>query len=90
MQIQGIRAIPANKDVIEGISTVATLFKTRDLLAVENQVKVFKNEIYNYVWAKGKDEPVKSNDDVLDSVRYGIYSEIKMTGTTIDRSKYGI
>ena len=90
MQIQGIRAIPANKDVIEGISTVATLFKTRDLLAVENQVKVFKNEIYNYVWAKGKDEPVKSKDDVLDSVRYGIYSEIKMTGTTIDRSKYGI
>lgn len=90
MQVQGIRAIPANKDVLEGISKVATLFKTRDLLVVESEVNIFKTEIYNYVWAKGKDEPVKMNDDVLDSIRYGIYSETRNTGKSFDRNRYGI
>ena len=33
-------------------------------------------QIYNYVWAKGKDEPIKQNDDVLDSLRYAIYTDI--------------
>ena len=75
---------------MEGISTVATLFKTNKLLVLEDNVNIFKTEIYNYVWAKGKDEPIKQQDDVLDSLRYAIYSDIKLSGSTFNRSKYGI
>ena len=46
-------------------------------LGVEDNVDIFKVEIYNYVWKDGKDEPVKQYDDVLDSLRYAIYSDLK-------------
>ena len=90
LQVNGIRAINAKKDVLEGISTVATLFKTNKLLILEDNVNIFKTEIYNYVWAKGKDEPIKSSDDVLDSLRYAIYSDMKLSGSKFNRSKFGI
>ena len=90
LQVNGIRAINAKKDVLEGISTVATLFKTNKLLILEDNVNIFKTEIYNYVWAKGKDEPIKQHDDVLDSLRYAIYSDMKLSGNKFNRSKFGI
>ena len=90
LKVNGIRAINARKEVLEGISTIATLFKTNKLLILEDNVDIFKTEIYNYVWAKGKDEPIKSSDDVLDSLRYAIYTDMKLTGNTFNRSKYGI
>ena len=66
MRVEGLRAINAKKDVMEGISTIAKLFKTNKLFIVEPKVKRFKEEIYNYVWKQGKDEPIKEGDDVLD------------------------
>ena len=72
-----IKAINARKDVVAGIGEIASLFKTRKLKVVEDNVKVFKDEIYNYVWRDGKDEPIKQYDDVLDSLRYAIYSNLK-------------
>lgn len=86
----GIRAINANKEVLEGISMIAKLFKTDKLFILEDNVVRFKDEIYNYVWQKGKDEPVKQFDDVLDSLRYAIYSESKRTGKMFDRNKYNV
>lgn len=86
----GIRAINANKEVLEGISMIAKLFKTDKLFILEDNVTRFKDEIYNYVWQKGKDEPVKQFDDVLDSLRYAIYSESKRTGKMFDRNKYNV
>ena len=90
LKVNGIRAINARKEVLEGISTVATLLKTNKLLILEDNVNIFKNEIYNYVWSKGKDEPIKQNDDVLDSLRYAIYSDMKLSGNGFNRTKYGI
>ena len=90
LRVAKIKAIEAKKDVLEGIATVATLFKTNKLFIVEKEVKQFKTEIYNYVWKAGKDEPVKTNDDVLDSLRYAIYSDQKLTGNKFNRNKYGI
>ena len=84
-----IRAINANKNVLEGITMIASLFKTNKLFILEDNVNIFKKEIYNYVWKSGKDEPLKTSDDVLDSLRYAIYSESKV-GNKFDRSKYGI
>jgi hypothetical protein len=69
---------------------IATLFKTNKLFILEDNVDIFKKEIYNYVWKNGKDEPVKTSDDVLDSLRYAIYSDSKRNGKTLDRNKYNI
>ena len=84
-----IRAINANKNVIEGISMIASLFKTNKLFILEDNVDIFKKEIYNYVWKSGKDEPIKSSDDVLDSLRYAIYSESKV-GNKFDRNRFNL
>ena len=84
-----IRAINANKNVLEGISTIASLFKTNKLFILEDNVDIFKKEIYNYVWKNGKDEPIKSSDDVLDSLRYAIYSESK-TGNRFNRDRFNL
>ena len=69
---------------------IASLFKTNKLLILEDNVDVFKKEIYNYVWKSGKDEPIKQNDDVLDSLRYAIYTDAKLGGNKFNRNKYGI
>ena len=90
LKVNGIRAINGRKEVIEGISTIATLFKTNKLFILEDNVNLFKTEIYNYVWANGKDEPVKTNDDVLDSLRYAIYTDMKLSGKQFDRKLFGI
>ena len=92
MRVQGIRAINANKSVLEGISEIAKLFTTNKLFIVEPKVNRIKEEIYNYVWKPGKDEPIKENDDVLDSLRYAIYTDMQYnpTSTPFNRKQYGI
>lgn len=73
----GIRAIYARKDVLAGISEVASLYKQRRFFVVRENVQRFPDEIYSYVWKPGADEPVKENDDVQDAIRYAIYSDLK-------------
>lgn len=90
LRVANIKAINAKKETLEGISTIASLFKKNELFILEKNVNVFKKEIYNYVWANGKDEPIKKNDDVLDALRYAIYSDKKLNNKTFNRSKYGI
>lgn len=75
LQCSGIDAVNAKKDVVAGIGAVATRFKNKTLYVVEENVDLFKTEIETYVWKKGVDEPVKKDDDVMDALRYGIYSE---------------
>lgn len=88
--VSGIKAFNANKSVMEGISTVATLIKNNEFFVIDKVVR-FRQEIYNYVWAKSdKDEPIKLYDDVLDSIRYAIYSDMKLGGKQFNRSRYGV
>lgn len=88
--VSGIKAFNANKSVMEGISTIATLIKNNEFFAIDKVVR-FRQEIYNYVWAKsGKDEPIKLYDDVLDSIIYAIYSDMKLGGKQFNRSRYGL
>lgn len=71
---EGFKASNANKRVLSGIEEVAKLLKTDKLLVLESAVTKFKDEIYQYVWNKKTGEPVKEHDDVLDSIRYAIFS----------------
>lgn len=75
LQCAGVDAINARKDVVAGIGEVATMWKNNKLFVVEENVDLFKEEIEKYVWRDGVDEPVKTNDDVMDALRYAIYSE---------------
>lgn len=67
----------AKKEVIAGIEEVAKLWKNDKLFYVKGSIPRFEEEIYQYKWKPNsqKDEPVKEYDDVLDAVRYAIYSE---------------
>lgn len=71
----GIYAMNAKKDVVAGISHVATLFKQGRLKVLESGVDRFKEEIERYSWSDKADEPVKEWDDVLDAVRYAVYTD---------------
>ena len=74
---EGLKTQNANKSVLSGIEEVAKLFKTDSFFIVESAVTKFKDEIYQYVWHKKTGEPVKENDDVLDAIRYAIYTHRK-------------
>ena len=73
----GIRAINADKAKLSGVEEVAKLFKRRDLMVVYESMERFKQEIYKYVWNETTGEPIKEFDDVLDSLRYAIYTHFK-------------
>lgn len=73
----GINAMFANKSVIAGIEEVAKRFKENRLFYVKDTVPRFEDEIYQYRWKANstKDEPLKEWDDILDSLRYAIFSQ---------------
>lgn len=70
-----IKAKNADKAVLAGIGEVARLIKLEKLKIVKDKVDLFKKEIFMYAWNKTTGEPVKVWDDVLDALRYAIYTE---------------
>lgn len=72
-----LRALNADKAVISGIEEVARLFKRNELFIVKDKVALFEKEIFMYVWNQKTGDPVKEWDDVLDSLRYALYSHNK-------------
>lgn len=81
---EGIRAQNADKAVLSGIEVVAKGFKTKTLFVVEDEVDLFKKEIFMYAWNKKTGEPIKLWDDVLDALRYAIYTEGKVGSISFD------
>ena len=75
-----IRAINADKSVLSGIEEVARLIKLNRFFVLSSKVKQFKKEIYNYIWDERTGDPVKENDDVMDSMRYAVYSHMRLKG----------
>lgn len=75
-----IRAINADKSVLSGIEEVARLIKLNRFFVLSPKVKQFKKEIYNYIWDEKTGNPVKENDDVMDAMRYAVYSHMRLKG----------
>lgn len=67
----------AKKEVIAGIEEVASHWKNDKLFYVQGSIPRFEEEIYQYKWKPNspRDIPVQEYDDVLDAIRYAIYSE---------------
>ena len=70
----GLRANNANKDRLAGVAEVAKKIKSKAFY-VSSSAKKFLDEVDQYVWSPRGDEPIKEHDDVLDAVRYVVYSE---------------
>lgn len=71
----GYNAMPADKDVTEGIRKV----KSMPLYITKRSVNLLK-ELKSYKWKIDKDgrvldEPVKYNDHIVDAVRYGAFTK---------------
>lgn len=79
---EGFNAMNANKAVLPGITEVATLIKSDKLFVVEG-LERFNKEINEYVWNKTGDRPIDKMDDVLDGLRYAIYSDKMANENTI-------
>ena len=73
----GIKAMFANKSVIAGIEEVAKSWKANKLFYIKGSIPRFEDEIYQYRWKEDStiDEVVKEYDDVLDALRYAIYTQ---------------
>lgn len=72
----GFNALNAAKAIMAGIESVSYLIKNRRFYIDYEACPRFKQEIYNYIWDKRTGMPKKEFDDVLDAIRYGIYSDI--------------
>lgn len=85
---EGFDISNANKSVIAGIELIAKMFKEHRLYVKRGFVPRFFDEIFQYRWKENstKDEPLKEFDDVLDSVRYAIYSDFVIGST--ERASY--
>lgn len=85
---EGFDISNANKSVIAGIELIAKMFKEQKLYVKRGFIPRFFDEIYQYRWKENstKDEPLKEFDDVLDSVRYAIYSDFVIGST--ERASY--
>ena len=81
-QEMGVCLENANKSVQEGTELVGSLLKQEKLFFLEDKFKKGKEEMFLYSWKErtldGKDEVIKTNDDVLDSVRYAIFTDFKL------------
>ena len=88
-QREQLKAFNANKAVLSGIEEVAKLMKAGRFFVISNKVSKFKDEVYQYIWNEKTGEPVKENDDVLDAVRYAIYSQHSGLGSKIKLFKGG-
>lgn len=69
-----IKAKNADKSRLSGVEEVAKRFKQDKLFVCRDKVTKFRDEIYQYVWDKKNGEPIKLYDDVLDALRYAIYT----------------
>lgn len=72
-----IRAINAEKAVLSGVEAVARFIKKNQFYVLYDECPRFRQEIFKYVWHKTSGEPVKEWDDVLDAIRYAIYTHYR-------------
>ena len=70
----GINAVNANKAVLPGIECISKFMATGKFFVNGAEVDHFYDEIYQYIWDEKTGSPVKEHDDVMDMMRYAIYT----------------
>ena len=86
LQEAGFNVIPATKGK-DSVKAGIDLLKSRKIYVTKDSVNAHK-ELKSYSWkTKGEfvlDEPVKVNDDFVDSLRYSIFSFLKETEVSFE------
>lgn len=77
LALKGFNLGLTNKSVLEGISMIAGMIKRRTFKVVDGACPRFMEEIFQYSWDSKNGNVVKVNDDVLDAIRYAIYSTFR-------------
>lgn len=83
LQRKNIHVVHANNDVLNGIAYMTGEMSNGNLYVCEECKDLIK-EIEGYVWdskkaSKGEDAPLKERDDLIDALRYAIYSHKVVT-----------
>lgn len=87
---EGLNASNADKSRLSGVEMIARMFKKNSLYICRDRVSKFRDEIYQYIWDKKKGEPIKEHDDVLDALRYAIYTHNKPDKIKVSFFKGGL
>lgn len=71
---ENLNVFNAFKNRLTGVEIIATLMKTRKFQVLQSVIddkhSKLLDELYQYIWDEKSGEPIKANDDVMDSVRY--------------------
>lgn len=78
-----LKAMNADKSILSGVESVAKGFKTETLKVVVDRVDLFKKEVFMYAWDKKSGQPLKVWDDVMDALRYAIYTDSLNKGMSV-------
>lgn len=71
----GLKAENGTKDIIAGIEYVNRLFYQQRLFVTPQAKDDIESEILSYAWNEKTQRPVDKNDDIMDALRYGIYTD---------------
>jgi PBSX family phage terminase large subunit len=79
---RGIILEKANNDVLEGILASSVLYRKRKIKIHRDRCKMYKQELTGYAWDEkaakaGTEQPIKSNDHVMDCSRYVVKTYIE-------------
>ena len=79
-QVNGINALLANKKILPGVECVTARINQDKFRVNKAGVKDFLTEVYQYHWNEKTGEPEKGDNggddyDVMDALRYGIYTK---------------
>ncbi|MEJ6358734.1 PBSX family phage terminase large subunit [Lactiplantibacillus plantarum] len=81
-QSNGLNALNGNKNVNAGIEYVDRLLYQKLLTIAPAAQEAIESEIYSYVWNGKTSQVVKANDDVMDAMRYAIYTDYMLKDET--------
>jgi PBSX family phage terminase large subunit len=78
---RGLWVTDANNEVQQGIETVASIMSARKLRVHRRRCAGLVRGIETYAWdpkksARGKEEPLKIDDDDADALRYGLHEKV--------------
>lgn len=87
---KGYRVIPAKNDVMSGIQYVSALLVKAKLSISPLCINTIR-EFESYCWdtkaaALGEDKPLKTDDHCMDMLRYGVYTDNKLTNSQRDNN----
>ena len=71
---ENINVKNGDKAILSGIEEVARLMKLKKFYVCD-RCKQFLKEVYNYVWDSKNGLPLKTSDDLMDALRYAIYTD---------------